>query len=89
VPHRRPYQLGRAEAGADGVLIADDTLAQATLAFTDMGFNLGALAGTGTATLGIDLSVTSDAASSGFYGGVIVGDPPPREVIGASHTQRG
>jgi len=42
----------------------------------DMGFNLGLLSGTGTLALGFALSVTSSSAGSGFYGGVIVGDPP-------------
>jgi hypothetical protein len=41
-----------------------------------MGFNLGALSGTGTLDLGFVLNVTSGSAGSGFYGGVIVGDPP-------------
>jgi hypothetical protein len=54
----------------------NDTAAQARAAFTDMGFNLGLLSGSGTVSLGFVLSVTSSSAGSGFYGGLIVGDPP-------------
>jgi hypothetical protein len=55
---------------------SNDTATQAQAAFTDMGFNLGALSGGGTVALDFVLSVTSGSAGAGFYGGLIVGDPP-------------
>jgi hypothetical protein len=58
----------------------NDSAAEAQAAFSNMGFDLGALSGTGTLTLDFQLSVTSSGAGSGFYGGVIVGDPSSRSA---------
>jgi hypothetical protein len=66
-----------------GISFTGDTAAQATLAFDDMAFDLGPLAGTGTLDVQLALSVTTDAAGSGFYGGFIIGDPPAAH---ASHA---
>jgi hypothetical protein len=63
-------------AAVAALSFTDDSPAMALAAFTNMGFNLGLLSGTGTVSLGFVLSVTSSSAGSGFYGGVIVGDPP-------------
>jgi hypothetical protein len=63
-------------AAVAALSFSDDTAAQAQAAFSDMAQNLGALAGGGTIALDFSLSVTSDAAGSGFYGGLIIGDPP-------------
>ena len=63
----------------------NDTAAQAQAAFADMGFNLGALSGTGSLALVFKLSVTSDTAGSGFYGGLIVGDPPASPALFTHH----
>ena len=61
---------------ASALSFSGDSVAQATAAFDDKAYNLGSLAGTGTLDLSFALSVTGTAASSGFYGGFIVGDPP-------------
>ncbi len=67
---------------------SNDTAAQAVAAFTNMAFNLGALAGSGTLALDFQLSVTSTGAGSGFYGGIVVGDPPGGAGA-ASHLHAG
>jgi hypothetical protein len=74
-------------ASVAALSFANDSADQARAAFSNMGFDLGALSGTGTLTLGFQLSVTSGGAGSGFYGGVIVGDPPARssELLPLSH----
>jgi hypothetical protein len=54
----------------------NDTAAQAKAAFSDMAQNLGALSGSGTIALDFTLTVTSGAPGSGFFGGLIIGDPP-------------
>jgi hypothetical protein len=64
----------------------NDTAVQARAAFTNMGFDLGTLSGTGTVSLGFTLSVTSTSAGSGFYGGVIVGDPPGHAAAVMPHS---
>jgi hypothetical protein len=63
-----------------GLSFTNDTAAQATAAFTNMAHNLGTLAGSGAVALDFTLSVTSNAAGSGFYGGLIVGDPPAAHI---------
>jgi hypothetical protein len=76
--------------GVDVAGFSGDTAAQATTFFTDNAMNLGSLA-SGSTLVGTNnnmtveavLSITSDAASSGFYGGVVVGDPPPVSVATA------
>jgi hypothetical protein len=63
-----------------GVTTFTEAFASGALArtgFTDKAFNLGSLASTGTLDLTVSLTVTSDAAGSGFFGDFIVGDPPP------------
>jgi hypothetical protein len=47
-------------------------------AFTDKAIDLGAISALGSSFLSLRfvLTVVSDSASSGFYGGIIVGDPP-------------
>jgi hypothetical protein len=49
------------------------TAGQAVTAFTDGVIELGPLAASGAYDLTVELSVTSDAAQSGFYGGFIAG----------------
>jgi hypothetical protein len=63
-------------AKVSALSFSNDTAAQARAAFTDLAQNLGGLSGTGTVALDFTLSVTSNAAGSGFYGGLIIGDPP-------------
>jgi hypothetical protein len=58
-----------------------DSPTQAKAAFSNMAFDLGALSGSGTLTLDFQLSVTTDGTGSGFYGGVIVGDPPDQAPV--------
>ena len=65
----------------------NDTAAQAKAAFADMAQNLGALSGTGTIALDFSLSVTSDAANSGFFGGLFIGDPPAAHPSNLFHPQ--
>jgi hypothetical protein len=55
---------------------SNDSAEEARAAFSNHGFDLGALSGSGTLTLDFQLSVTSDGAASGFFGGIIAGDPP-------------
>ena len=60
------------------------TGATAAALFTDKGFDLGSMASFGsTLNLSISLSVTTTAAGAGFYGDVIVGDPPPASSGGS------
>lgn len=59
-----------------------DSAGAAKPAFSDVAHNLGALSGTGTVTLDFTLSVTCMAAGSGFYGGLIIGDPPKPQLAG-------
>jgi hypothetical protein len=71
---------------ADGVQEIDQSYSGASAAasmatfFDDHAFNFGSLASSplnaDTLSLSATLTVTTDAASSGFYGDVIIGDPP-------------
>ena len=64
--------------------------------FTDDPVDLGPLTGppfngSSQFQLDITMTVTSDAAGAGFYGGVIVGDPPPaagQGIAGGAHPGR-
>jgi hypothetical protein len=64
---------------ADGHTFTESaTGATAVALFTDKGFNLGSMASYGnTLDLSVSLEVTTTSAGAGFYGDVIVGDPPP------------
>jgi hypothetical protein len=64
----------------------NDSAAQAKIAFSNMAHNLGALSGSGTIALDCTLSVTSSGAGSGFYGGIIIGDPPSPHAPPAFHS---
>jgi hypothetical protein len=64
----------------------NDSAAQAKIAFSNMAHNLGALSGSGTIALDFTLSVTSSGAGSGFYGGLIIGDPPAPHASPAVQT---
>jgi hypothetical protein len=76
-------------ASVAALSFTNDTAAQARAAFTNMGFDLGVLSGTGTVALSVQLSVTSDSAGSGFYGGLIVGDPPSDTLPLTPHMHGG
>jgi hypothetical protein len=73
------------DVGVDGTNVLSKTFATGADAktwFTNNAVDLGSLvsgAALGADTLSFQavLTVTSDAANSGFFGGVIVGDPPP------------
>jgi hypothetical protein len=67
----------------------NDSATAAKAAFSNMAHNLGALSGSGTIALDFTLSVTSKAAGSGFYGGIIIGDPPSPHVSPSFHTHFG
>ena len=66
----------------------NDTASQAAAAFDDKAFDLGVLSGSGTLTLDFALSVTSASAGSGFYGGIILGDPPEAGMAHAADPWR-
>jgi hypothetical protein len=77
---------------ADGADVLSETFATAAAAktfFTDDAINLGSLASGplsgSTLTLKAVLTVTSDTAGSGFYGDLIIGDPPGAAKPTASH----
>ena len=63
------------------------TAAAAAAFFTDNAVDLGSLAsgplGANTLSLNVVLSVTTKQAGSGFYGSLIVGDPPPSHASAA------
>jgi hypothetical protein len=62
------------------------TAAAAKAYFTNNAINLGSLAGESSLSVEAQLAVTSTAAGSGFYGEVIIGDPPPSSA-GAAPSQ--
>jgi hypothetical protein len=70
---------------ADGVDVIDQTFTSAAAAqtyFTDNAVDVGSLAsggalGASTLTLQAVMTVTGGASGSGFFGGLIIGDPPP------------
>jgi hypothetical protein len=62
------------------------TAAQAVAAFTDNPLSLGALAASGAYDLSIQLTVTTDAAGSGFYGGFIIGNDVPAMAAFQEHA---
>ncbi|MGI9170719.1 MAG: hypothetical protein ACR2FH_11205, partial [Caulobacteraceae bacterium] len=70
---------------ADGIDVIHQSFtsaAAATTFFTNHAFDLGSLAGgklgANTLTLHAVMSITTNAAGSGFYGDLIVGDPPAK-----------
>ena len=73
---------------ADGTTVVSETFkngAAAQAAFTDMAIPLGSLASGAlsgdTLTLSATLTVASTSAGSGFYGDLIIGDPPASAPI--------
>ena len=61
-------------------VIAPATFTSAAAAkayFTDHAFNFGALPASSSIPIVATMSITSASAGSGFYGAIIVGDPPP------------
>jgi hypothetical protein len=86
--HVTGVSLSVTENGAtvSALSFTNDSAEQAKIAFSNMAFNLGALSGSGTLALDFQLSVTSSGAGSGFYGGIIVGDPPSTPHPNAEST---
>jgi|GEM_PF-6282123 len=77
---------------ANGQTLLSKSLASSALAktyFTNDAVDLGSLAaslyGAGVANLSISLAVTSTSVGSGFYGNVLIGDPP--KASGSSATK--
>jgi hypothetical protein len=78
---------------ADGVDVADQTFTSTSAAetyFDDDAIDLGSLAsgqtlGADTLSLTATLTITTDAAGSGFYGDLIIGDPPKATSAASAH----
>ena len=56
------------------------TAAAAKAYFTDNSINLGSLSGESSLSVEAELTVTTSTAGSGFYGDLIVGDPPAPRI---------
>jgi hypothetical protein len=79
---------------ADGVDFIHQTFTSAAAAktfFTNHAFDLGSLAsgqlGANTLTLHAVMSITTVASGSGFYGDLIIGDPPGKAAPAADHSR--
>jgi hypothetical protein len=78
----------------DGMEEIDQTFATVAAAktyFTNDAVNLGSLAngqtlGADTLSISATLSITSDAANSGFFGDLIIGDPPAHSATSTTST---